>query len=61
MRLYGRDASGRYYEVRRSIYGGRYREPSRGLPARPVLKLLLLLAAIMVIASILSSLLSAIL
>jgi hypothetical protein len=33
--------------------GGRCREAPRGLPAKPVLKLLLLLAAIIVIASIL--------
>ena len=36
MRLYGRDPTGRYYEVRNGIWG-RYREPPRGLPgkARP--------------------------
>ena len=43
-RLYGRGSSGRYYPVQR---------PPRGLPAKPVLKLLLLLAVIMVIASFL--------
>jgi hypothetical protein len=52
MRLYGRDASGRYYEVGRS-HGGQYRETPHGLPAKPVLKLLLILAAIIVIASML--------
>jgi hypothetical protein len=52
MRLYGRDPSGRYYEVRRSS-GGRYHEVPRGLHAKLVLKLLLLLAVIIVIASIL--------
>jgi hypothetical protein len=52
MRLYGRDPSGRYYEVRHTD-GGRYREAPRGMPAKPVLKLLLLLAVIMVIASFL--------
>ena len=43
-RLYGRGPSGRYYPVQRT---------PRGLPAKPVLKLLLLLAVIMVIASFL--------
>ena len=52
MKLYSRDASGRYYEVRRG-YGGQHREAPRGLPGKPVLKLLLLLAAIIVIASML--------
>jgi hypothetical protein len=52
MRLYGRDASGRYYEVRRTR-GGRYSEAPRGIPARPVVTLLLVLALIMVIASLL--------
>ena len=50
MRLYGRDPSGRYYPVRNGIRGP-YREPPRGLPGKPVLKLLLLLAVIIVIAS----------
>lgn len=50
MRLYGRDPSGRYYPVRNGIWGP-YRELPRGLPGKPVLKLLLLLAVIMVIAS----------
>ena len=50
MRLYGRDPSGRYYPVRSGIWGG-YREPPRGLPGKPVLKLLLVLAVIIVIAS----------
>ena len=49
MRLYGRDPSGRYYQVQQTG-GGRYREAPRGLPAKPVLKLLLLLAVIIVIA-----------
>jgi hypothetical protein len=52
MRLYGRDPSGRYYPVR-DTGGGRYRETPRGLPVPGVLKLLLLLAAIIVVASIL--------
>jgi len=52
MRLYGRDASGRYYEVR-NTGGGRYGEAPRGIPAKPVVKLLLVLAAIIVIASVL--------
>jgi hypothetical protein len=52
MRLYGRDPSGRYYQVRRTD-GGRYREAPRGLPAMPILTLLLVLAAIIVIASLL--------
>jgi hypothetical protein len=51
-RLYGRDPNGRYYEVRRGV-SGRYGEVPRGLPAKPVLKLLLILAAIIVVASIL--------
>jgi hypothetical protein len=50
MRLYGRDPSGRYYQVRQTD-GGRYREAPRGLPAKPILKLLLILALIIVIAS----------
>ena len=50
MRLYGRDPSGRYYPVRNGIWGP-YREPPRGLPGKPVLKVLLLLAVIIVIAS----------
>jgi hypothetical protein len=50
MRLYGRDPSGRYYPVRSGIWGG-YRDPPRGLPGKPVLKLLLVLAVIIVIAS----------
>jgi hypothetical protein len=50
MRLYGRDPSGRYYPVRSGIWGGT-REPPRGLPGKPVLKLLLVLAVIIVIAS----------
>jgi hypothetical protein len=33
MRLYGRDASGRYYEVRRTD-GGQYGETPRGIPAK---------------------------
>ena len=49
-RLYGRDPNGRYYPVRSGIWGG-YREPPRGLPGKPVLKVLLLLAVIIVIAS----------
>jgi hypothetical protein len=53
MRLYGRDASGRYYEVNRGIYGGQPRERPRGIPAKPVIKLLLVLAVIVVIASLL--------
>jgi hypothetical protein len=52
MRLYGRDPAGRYYEVR-STDGGRVREVRRGLPARPVLTFLLVLTAIVVIASML--------
>ena len=52
MKLYGRDPSGRYYQVHRTD-GGRYREAPRGMAAKPVLKLLLLLAAIIVIASLL--------
>lgn len=50
MRLYGRDPSGRYYEVHQT-HGGRYREAPRGLPAKPILKLLLILALIIVLAS----------
>ena len=50
MRLYGRDPNGRYYPVRSGIWGG-YREPPRSLPGKPVLKVLLLLAVIIVIAS----------
>lgn len=50
MRLYGRDPNGRYYPVRNGIWGP-YREPPRGLPGKPVLKVLLLLAVIIVIAS----------
>jgi hypothetical protein len=49
-RLYGRDPNGRYYPVRSGIWGV-YREPPRGLPGKPVLKLLLVLAVIIVIAS----------
>jgi hypothetical protein len=52
MKLYARDASGRYYEVRRAS-GGQYREAPRGLAGKPILKLLLLLAVIIVIASML--------
>jgi hypothetical protein len=50
MRLYGRDASGRYYQVHQTD-GGRYREAPRGIPARPIVKLLVLLAVIIVIVS----------
>ena len=50
MRLYGRDPSGRYYPVRSGIWGG-YREQPRGLPAKPIVKALLVLAVIIVIAS----------
>ena len=50
MRLYGRDASGRYYQVRQTD-GGRYSEAPRGIPAKPIVKLLLLLAVIIVIVS----------
>jgi hypothetical protein len=49
-RLYGRDASGRYYQVRQTD-GGRYREAPRGIPAKPIVKLLLLLAVIIMIVS----------
>ena len=35
MRLYGRDASGRYYQVRQTD-GGRYGEAPRGIPAKPI-------------------------
>jgi hypothetical protein len=52
MRLYGRDPAGRHYPVQRT-YGGRYRGAPRSMPAKPALKLLLLLAAIIVIASLL--------
>ena len=50
MRLYGRDASGRYYQVQQTG-GGRYREAPRGIPAKPIVQLLLLFAVIIVIAS----------
>ena len=50
MRLYSRDPSGRYYPVRSGIWGA-YKEPPRGIPAQPVVKLLLLLAVIIVVVS----------
>ena len=51
MRLYGRDPNGRYYPVRNGIWGPYREQAPRGLPGKPVLKLLLLLAVIIVIAS----------
>ena len=51
MRQYGRDPSSRYYEARSGIWGTHYRERPRGLPAKPFVKLLLVLAVIIVIAS----------
>jgi len=53
MRLYGRDASGRYYQVHQTD-GGRYREAPRGIPTKPIVKLLLPLAVIIVIIVIVS-------
>jgi len=51
MRQYGRDPSSRYYEARSGIWGTHYRERPRGVPAKPFVKLLLVLAVIIVIAS----------
>ena len=51
MKLYGRDPSGRYYEVRRDYRSGRPYEGRRGTPGKSVLKVLLVFAAIIVIAS----------
>ena len=51
MRLYGRDPNGRYYPVRNGIWGPYREQAPRGLPGKPVLKVLLLLAVIIVIAS----------
>ena len=51
MRQYGRDPSRRYYEARSGIWGTHYKERPHGLPAKPVVKLLLVLAVIIVIAS----------
>jgi hypothetical protein len=50
MRSYGRDPD-RHYEVRNGIWGQHYRERPCGVPAKPVVKLLLVLALIIVIAS----------
>ena len=44
------DLDNTLYPVRSGIWGGR-REPPRGLPAKPVLRLLLLIAVVIVIAS----------
>ena len=52
MKLYGRDPSGRYYEVRRDYRSGRPYEARSGTPAKSVLKVLLVLTAIIVIASL---------
>lgn len=51
MRQYGRDPSRRYYQARSGIWGTYYKERPHGLPAKPVVKLLLVLALIIVIAS----------
>jgi hypothetical protein len=51
MRQYGRDPSRRYYEARSGIWGTHYKERPHGVPAKPVVKLLLVLALIIVIAS----------
>lgn len=52
MRLYGRDPSGRFYQVTRTD-GGRVKETPHGLPFKPALKLLLVLALIIVLANLL--------
>jgi hypothetical protein len=51
MRQYGRDPSRRYYQARSGIWGTYDKERPHGLPAKPVVKLLLVLALIIVIAS----------
>jgi hypothetical protein len=51
MRLYTRGPGGQFHEVQRTD-GGRYRQVPRGIPAKPAVKLLLLLALIIVIASL---------
>ena len=51
MRQYGRDPSRRYYQARSGIWGTYKEQAPHGLPAKPVVKLLLVLAVIIVIAS----------